>query len=200
MLEVHCAAFWPVWVPAMKTGPEEGIIELCPDDRKRAIPADAARLTRMIEQAYPGSFEDDHREVLEASLVLSFETACIVEMVLQHRRGVLSRWQTELLLQSLLLIVGVHTTTSVWNLLTDQVSEVLHGSSTWRPREYARTSSAATDFVASVNALALTGTAEDACARVAEVWRDTCRCAADLMHLLLVSSGSASTDVRLPDA
>jgi len=183
----------------MKNESEEGLAELCPDDRKSAFPANAARLVEVIDQACPGILEDPQREVLRASITLSLETACVADSIIQRRAGRLSTWQAELLLQSLLLIVGVSTTTSVWNLLTLQVSDILGQSSAWQPRRYVETSHPITDFVASANALALAQSAEDVCARVVEVWRDACRCAAQVTHLLLMSYGSATTELRFLD-
>ncbi len=190
-------AFGSAGVPAMTIKSEEGIVDLCPDEKKRAIPGDAWRVIRMIEHAHPGIFEEHHRKVLEGSLILAFETACILNTVIQQRRGVLSRWQAELLLQSLLLIVGISTTTSVWNLFTNQLSEVLAGSAAWQPRASTQ-SNVVAEFLESVNALAVTQTAEEACARITELWRDACRGAGHLIHLLLVSSGSSGGEVHLP--
>jgi hypothetical protein len=101
-------------------------------------------------------------------------------------------------LQSLLLIVGINTRTSVWNLIVDQFSEVLTDAASWQPRAQTRTSNSVADFVATTEALALTQTAEDACARIVEVWRDACRCAADVMEILLVTYRTESKDVQLP--
>src|SRR6267154_820872 len=99
--------FGSAGIPPMTINLEEGMVDLCPDEKKRAIPTDVDRVIEMIEHAHPGIFEEHHRKVLEGSLILAFETACIVNTVIQQRRGVLSRWQAELLLQSLLLIVGI---------------------------------------------------------------------------------------------